>query len=106
MCYQWGIQDPEAWLDSVSDEQLATWEGYFAVEQFGADWERHGAVMSMLDGIFAVLLNQHIPETEKGKRHTPRPAREFMPGGFFPPEAKPTIREQLEAFGRAMKGQR
>ena len=72
------------------------------MEQFGADWERHGAIMSMLDGIFAVLLNQHIPDDEKNKRHHPRDSRDFMPRGYFPPEQKASIADQLSAVAKAV----
>lgn len=96
MCLQLGIDDPEAWLDAASDEQLALWQAFDRIEPIGRDWERHAAAMSMIDGLYALTLNVNVPDNE----YKPRQLKDFLPPGYMDPTEKIPFKKQMAAMAK------
>lgn len=103
MCLQLGIDDPEAWLETVDPGVLACWEAYDTIEPIGCDWERHASVMAMLEAVYAACINPHLGKDAKPVK--PRGPQAFLPDGFADkPKRKPRLIDQLALFGKVFGG--
>ncbi|QDV86915.1 phage tail assembly protein T [Stieleria magnilauensis] len=47
LCLALGIDDPEAWLDSASERQLALWQAFYRIEPWGAEFHRSATQASL-----------------------------------------------------------
>ena len=94
-----GIDDPEAWLDSVPDRVLRVWEAYWRVEPWGVEWERHSRMMVLLDAIYAATVNPNLP---KHKRHDIRSEDSFMPVDYLrdKPKRSGSIYDQMMVYAK------
>lgn len=96
---QFGIADPKRWLDDQTDENLALWQGYFEVEPFASDWERHSILMAKLDELLMVSINSNI--SDDSKRYESKGPKAFLPSGFYADE-RASIASQLSVAARAL----
>lgn len=54
ICLEGGFSDdPEAWLDSISDRAFANWVAFYDVEPWGNDYLRDAKVCELLSAQFA-----------------------------------------------------
>lgn len=75
---QLGIDDPEAWLDSISDRVFDVWYAYYQCEPFGSHWEQTASVASMLHSNTAMLAAGRGAKMEAAK------VVDFMPCDSMP----------------------
>ena len=73
MCLALGIDDPEAWLDSVDERTIAIWEAYYQIEPFGNQWQQTASLLSMLS------VSQALQAATGGHKMKPLPPIDFMP---------------------------
>ena len=78
MCLQLGIDDPEAWLDSVSERVLDVWWSYYQCEPFGSHWEQVASLSSMIHSNTAMIA------ATKGVKVEPMSVVDFLPSDSMP----------------------
>ena len=102
MCLQLGIDDPEAWLETVPAKTLALWSAFYRVEPWGNDYEQM-AVQSSL-----ITMQTAMIAATNGAEFNPRDVADFMPAnwadrkpknrGVVDRESIKQSRKQLEAM--------
>ena len=98
LALQLGIDDPEQWLELQPERVIAFWEAFDAIEPIGCEWERWASLMSMVESVFAAILNQNL---QKQDRITPRNPEQFLPREMRSKKVrKASLAQQLEAFKR------
>jgi len=82
VCLQLGIDDPEAWLDTVPERVLALWAAFYRVEPWGNGYERTAAISSLLSANLAMAA------ASCGSEMTIQPTGDFMPSNWIGQERK------------------
>lgn len=73
VCLELGIDDPEAWLDSISERVLSVWWAYYQCEPFGSHWEQSASLASVIHANTAMMAATH------GAKMEPLSVIDFMP---------------------------
>lgn len=47
LCFAWGIEDVNGWMDNVSPTVLDFWEAFDAIEPIGEQWRQTATVTTM-----------------------------------------------------------
>lgn len=81
VCLEGGFSDdPEAWLDTVTERQLLTWQAYYRIEPFGGQFHRSAETNSLLSGILSLIAASH------GQKLPPAKFKDFMPSNWIEPK--------------------
>lgn len=77
VCLALGIDDPEAWLDTVSPRTLAIWSAFYRVEPWGNEYERSAGVAALISAQTAMIA------ATVAQKMTPQPVSDFMPSNWL-----------------------
>lgn len=79
VCLALGIDDPEAWLATVSQRTLAVWEAFYMLEPWGQDYQRDAIISAQLSALSCSVAASH------GAKQKPIPVQDFMPANWHRP---------------------
>lgn len=73
VCLELGIDDPEAWLDSISERTFDVWWAYYQCEPFGSHWEQTASLAAV------VHANTAMMAATRGVKLEPMKVVDFVP---------------------------
>jgi hypothetical protein len=73
VCLELGIDDPEAWLDSIPERVFDVWWSYYQCEPFGSHWERTASLATLISA------NTSLLAATRGVKTEPFGVLDFMP---------------------------
>ena len=78
LCLAGGFSDdPEQWLHTASERQLAVWQAFYKIEPFGAEFHRSAAQSSLLSQLIAYFA------ASVGCEEQASPMQDFMPSDWI-----------------------
>jgi hypothetical protein len=82
LCFAWGIEDVEAWLEGVEPRVLEFWQAFDFVEPIGEQWRQTAETNKLLSRVVELMAARFGIEME------PTTIEELMPQRYKP-EKKP-----------------
>lgn len=73
VCLELGIDDPEEWLNSISDRVFNVWWAYYQCEPFGSHWEQTASLAAVVHANTAMLA------ATRGVKLEPMSVVDFVP---------------------------
>lgn len=90
VCLAVGKDDPESWLESVSERQLLIWKAFYQIEPWGMEFHRHATESSLVSGLISMIA------ASNGQAVPMREFAEFMPADWRDPEKKRTPKKRKQ----------
>jgi len=90
LCFAWGIEDVEAWMDSVPQRVLDFWQAFDLVEPIGEQWLQTAETNQLI-----ARLVEH-EAARLGVEMTPTTIEELMPQRFMR-EKKTKLKSKAKA---------
>lgn len=103
LCFAWGIEDVEAWLDSVSPRVLDFWQAFDSIEPIGEQWRQTAETNALLSRIVefqAAKLGMELQKTTIEDCMPQRFKRE--PQKTITPKKKPAETNQFNQVAAAL----
>ena len=99
LCLAIGHDDPEAWLDTATERQLALWKAFYRLEPWGAEMHRSASTNTLLTSVLSMMAASHGQQLESSEM------KDFMPSDWID-TAKPVKRTRgmgMDAFHSIVK---
>lgn len=77
LCLAIGHDDPEAWLETATERQLALWKAFYRLEPWGAEFHRSATTQSLLSGLLSMTA------AANGGKLECREFAEYMPSDWI-----------------------
>lgn len=75
LCFAWGIQDVEAWLEKVPSRVLDFWEAFDSVEPIGEQWRQTAETNTLIERLVELRLLEFGSKFEPATVDSNMPAR-------------------------------
>ena len=89
LCFAWGIEDVNGWMDCVSPNVLDFWEAFDSIEPIGEQWRQTATVTTM-----AARIVEYTAAVA-GHKMEPSVIEDAMPSRYRPIK-RPAIRSQQQ----------